>query len=579
MRFRDPCVVGALSIVCWASALSADVPAGANLVPTSRFFKSLHVRRGDFYLVSPEIISGFGLPSSIYVSARTKQFELDKRYIIEYGAKEDLSDRIALSRQNIAVIKGRLSPSVDHTKYTISPMGLIDMVDLLRSINAACNLHVVNDSGNIIVPMFGDQISFQRFCVGAAIAAGLAGYRIYPEKQGLALRRVFDVKQGALVATPVSHREADAVDACETAFKHWRLSIEEANKVSANANRTDQPNYMPCLLQAVKGNTSDLSRLETVASAGDPVAQDELGIAYQWPNTPLHDLGKAVYWFKRAAEQGNADAENNLGSAYGAGAGTLKDYAKSLYWLRKSAKQGDAYAEFNIGLAYANGKGLPRDDRMAVDWYRKAAMLGLATAENNLASCYQDGRGAPKDYQKAFYWMHKAAEQGVVGDEVNLGKSYLSGLGVPKDYAKAARWFRMAAESGDAGGETGLGSLYLVGWGVPRDYHAAAWWLQRAAARGVAGAEGELGFLYMTGLGVPRNYAEAVAWSRKAAEQGDVDAERNLGVLYAYGLGVPRDYRQGVELLRKAAAVGDAMAVRDLAKLHTSGPSTISPIH
>jgi TPR repeat protein len=60
------------------------------------------------------------------------------------------------------------------------------------------------------------------------------------------------------------------------------------------------------------------------------------------------DEGKAVEWFKKAADQGNVDAQNNLGVMYYTGEGVPKDIAKAREWFRKAAAQGNADAKANL---------------------------------------------------------------------------------------------------------------------------------------------------------------------------------------------------------------------------------------
>src|SRR5436190_7124124 len=60
---------------------------------------------------------------------------------------------------------------------------------------------------------------------------------------------------------------------------------------------------------------SDISELKAKADAGDPSAENAMGILYrngQWVNK---DKQEAVRWYRRAAKHGNAAGMFNLGAA------------------------------------------------------------------------------------------------------------------------------------------------------------------------------------------------------------------------------------------------------------------------
>ena len=58
---------------------------------------------------------------------------------------------------------------------------------------------------------------------------------------------------------------------------------------------------------------------------------------------------------------------------------------KAVEWYRKAAEQGDADAQYSLGLMYANGKGVAQDDVKAYTWLAVAAANGEAQAEVWLA--------------------------------------------------------------------------------------------------------------------------------------------------------------------------------------------------
>ncbi len=110
----------------------------------------------------------------------------------------------------------------------------------------------------------------------------------------------------------------------------------------------------------------DLSTLRSKAEAGDPKAQNNLGLLYENRLLDPQDISKAAYWFRLAAKQGYAEAQINLGVLYNVN----RDVAKAAYWFRLAAKQGYVDAQNDLGDLYATGgPGLPQDFSKAAYWH------------------------------------------------------------------------------------------------------------------------------------------------------------------------------------------------------------------
>ncbi len=224
------------------------------------------------------------------------------------------------------------------------------------------------------------------------------------------------------------------------------------------------------------------------AITGDASAQNSLGDKYY----NSKDYSRAVYWYRKAAEQGNAYAQFNLGYCYQYGNGVTKDYAEAVKWYQKAAEQGNAYAQFNLGLCYEQGDGVTTSITEAVKWYRKAAEQGLAQAQLNLGNCYYYGKGLTKDYDEAVKWFRKAAAQGYANAQCYIGVCYETGRGVTKDYAEAVKWYRKAAEQGNAPAQFNLGLCYEFAKGVTKSITESVKWYRKAAAQGFAPAQDKL---------------------------------------------------------------------------------------
>jgi TPR repeat protein len=86
----------------------------------------------------------------------------------------------------------------------------------------------------------------------------------------------------------------------------------------------------------------------------------------------LHKGGEtpqAVAIWKRWAEQGNADAAYNLAVIHQYGDGVALDYGKAMQWYRVAADKGDKISQFQIGLMYQTGQGVTADAEEAHRWF------------------------------------------------------------------------------------------------------------------------------------------------------------------------------------------------------------------
>jgi TPR repeat protein len=87
----------------------------------------------------------------------------------------------------------------------------------------------------------------------------------------------------------------------------------------------------------------------------------------------VKDIGEAVKWYRKAAEQNYTPAQSNLGWCYDNGQGVAKDYVEAVKWYRQAAEQGHPEAQFNLGCCYANGQAVVKDKVEAYAWFSMAA--------------------------------------------------------------------------------------------------------------------------------------------------------------------------------------------------------------
>jgi TPR repeat protein len=72
-------------------------------------------------------------------------------------------------------------------------------------------------------------------------------------------------------------------------------------------------------------------------------AQYNLAVLYYEGGVTGQDYGKALEWYRRAADQGNAMAQHNLGLMLAHGIGTAEDKVEAYKWFELSGS-GDATA-------------------------------------------------------------------------------------------------------------------------------------------------------------------------------------------------------------------------------------------
>ena len=155
-----------------------------------------------------------------------------------------------------------------------------------------------------------------------------------------------------------------------------------------------------------------------------------------------------VSWF---AYWGNKSAQSLLGARYYFGDGVPKDPKKAVYWWRKAAEQGHAKAQYYLGVCYENGEGVPKDPDMALVYYFSAAEQGYDEAKEVLKgrrgelTKIGDALRAKGDYNVAFKLYKTAADLEFGQACCRMGECYENGWGVAKDPQKAVEWYRKGA--------------------------------------------------------------------------------------------------------------------------------------
>ena len=266
------------------------------------------------------------------------------------------------------------------------------------------------------------------------------------------------------------------------------------------------------------------------------------------PEEPLSFL-------QRRAEAGDPKAQNELGVRYRVGDGVEKDEAKALGWYRSAAKQGFALAYFNLGTAFYNGDGVAPNDGLACAWF-------LLSAEG----------GEPSG--KAAYERVSASHENSGGAvcEVLAGDAYINGTEIPQNLAKGLDLYTKAADAGNGAAALRIAYLYMKGIGVPRDPASVLQWLNVAAKRQERQAYHLLGKVYETGDGVPVDLRKACQAYSEGTRSEATDSILALGDLVRDGRGASQNLRQAFLLYAHAKRRGDKSAEARMVELTNRMP-------
>jgi len=216
---------------------------------------------------------------------------------------------------------------------------------------------------------------------------------------------------------------------------------------------------------------------------------------------------------RAAAEAGNPVAQNVMGNAYDNGNGVEMDMAQAIDWYERAAAQDFDKAIYNLGLIYSNGEnGITPDYPRAIGYYDRAIALGYSFAMNNRARLHELGRGGAVDMQAALALYEQAAALDNPDAMNNLGLAHVRGEVADVDHARALEMFQGAAALGNARAISNLGAMYGNGYGVAQDNVASMALYMLAAQNGDAQAAINLAYDLIEGPEAFYNPDEGWGW-------------------------------------------------------------------
>ncbi len=186
-----------------------------------------------------------------------------------------------------------------------------------------------------------------------------------------------------------------------------------------------------------------LQILIPLADAGDPKAQNDVGIMYETGQGITANFKVASKYYGDSAEQGYAEGECNFGLIKKA----QKKYHEAVQLFQKSANQGNMCGEHYLAVMYQHGKGIKRDYSKALEYYKKSADKGYILAQSNLAVMYEKGKGTKINLSEAIRYYELSADGGDYIAQYNLGMIYYMGKSTTQDLVKAKELFKKACDN------------------------------------------------------------------------------------------------------------------------------------
>lgn len=175
------------------------------------------------------------------------------------------------------------------------------------------------------------------------------------------------------------------------------------------------------------------------------------------PDSRLNDMARRI---EAQALEGVPEAQHDMGALYVAGHGNVnQDLGRAVIWFKEAANNGVPNAIYNLGVLHHQGMGVDQSLEKAISLYRRAASLGHAEAQYNLGIANIEGIGVPYNPGRAARFFESAARKGVVESAYNLGLIYENGLLGEARPDEALLWYKRAADAGNSEAQSALQQL------------------------------------------------------------------------------------------------------------------------
>ncbi len=248
---------------------------------------------------------------------------------------------------------------------------------------------------------------------------------------------------------------------------------------------------------------------------------------------------KLLKTYENGSFMGDAHAMCRLGDCYINGIVIEKNLGEAVRWYEKAAQQEDAEGMYLLAeqLEIGDDFTVAHDEKEAERLYKEAAKKGYIAAYRKLGDYFSGENMNSAEQRKALGYYTKAADNGDVLSMLRIAEYYQwsgDSIKAVKGYQRMVDYIKSLADKGDAEGMLSLAQLYMyVGDFTfcdedylykmfPQDFSKAYPLLRNAADKGDATAMYWLGFvLYLGSQGIPYDEKEAIEWWIKGTERND----------------------------------------------------------
>lgn len=223
----------------------------------------------------------------------------------------------------------------------------------------------------------------------------------------------------------------------------WGKPVDHSARMTELMNLRDK----------AKSDQSAMEQLQQIARGGEADAQFYYATLFdpQFKNSTIvqPDIGNAVEWYWKAANEGQEIARSNLAVLYSSGQFLRIDYTRACYYARLLKPNSLPPGLEVKGECYARGLGAtPVDMNEAAQAFDAAANGGNFRAIATLGYFFENGLGGkPRSNETAVKYYRIAADNGDALGMHNLGFAYNGGLlGLQRDGNEAARLIALALD-------------------------------------------------------------------------------------------------------------------------------------
>ena len=338
------------------------------------------------------------------------------------------------------------------------------------------------------------------------------------------------------------------------------------------------------------------------AESGDPIAQYNLGWAFEEGLGVIRNVEQSLHWYRRAADQGDLDAKvkiveigsksdfgptnfTELERLSGELIAELHNSSETKAFLEHQALHGEAFANYLLAMALLSTDSMEKYVDEIIERLTSAASDNHVLAQYALGRWLSESSSGELGVEEALAWFKKAAETGYPKAQFELATLYELGGYHGQDAREALRWYREAEKHGEVRARLRIGRLLRAAASSADDFEEAREWFIKADSAGDNLAKFYIGEMYFLGEGGPEDPAIGLAWVKRMislepnlfsnleefALNGSLFAQLTIARTYAVEDSGFYDLTKAFDWFLTAALQGDVLAAREVGNLYVDG--------